>query len=205
MPTSPRPWRSAALFGLMGPFAAAFMNRFGIRKVSAAALLLIPPACSASLAMRQAWQLLLLWGHGRAWHRDDCAGPRCDGRDPLVLRRRGLVVGMLTASNATGQLIFLPMLAQPHRALWLACRDHLRRGRAAAGAACWSLLLMRDRPCESVCLAMANGAERRPRHSNRACWTCCGRRCWRCAMPRGPRCSGCCSPPSSSAGSAPTA
>jgi MFS family permease len=100
------------LFGLMGPFAAAFMNRFGVRRVVTAALLMIAAGILGSLAMREVWQLVLLWG---------VVVGLGTGTTALVLgatvatrwfsARRGLVVGMLTASNATGQLVFLPLLA----------------------------------------------------------------------------------------------
>lgn len=100
------------LFGLMGPFAAAFMNHFGIRRVVATALLLIAGGLLASMAMTEHWHLLLLWG---------VVVGLGTGMTALVLgatvatrwfvQRRGLVVGLLTASNATGQLVFLPLLA----------------------------------------------------------------------------------------------
>ncbi|MBV9289885.1 MAG: MFS transporter, partial [Hyphomicrobiales bacterium] len=51
-----------ALFGLMGPFAAAFINRFGVRAVVAAAELTIACGVLGSLFMTQAWQLVALWG-----------------------------------------------------------------------------------------------------------------------------------------------
>ena len=101
------------LFGLMGPFAAAFMNRFGLRRVVSSALLLISAGILGSLAMTQVWQLVLLWG---------IVVGIGTGMVALVLgatvatrwfaQRRGLVVGMLTASTATGQLVFLPLLAE---------------------------------------------------------------------------------------------
>ena len=50
------------LFGLMGPFAAALMNRFGLRRIVLSALALIASGLLASLAMTQLWQLILLWG-----------------------------------------------------------------------------------------------------------------------------------------------
>src|SRR3984885_9505071 len=50
------------LFGLFGPFAAAFMNRFGVRRVIMVAMVLISAGLLASLAMTQIWQLVLLWG-----------------------------------------------------------------------------------------------------------------------------------------------
>lgn len=100
------------LFGLLGPFAAAFMNHFGVRQVVATALSLIFAGIVASMFMTKVWQLLLLWG---------VVVGVGTGMTALVLgatvatrwfsKRRGLVVGLMTASNATGQLVFLPILA----------------------------------------------------------------------------------------------
>src|SRR6201996_5506016 len=100
------------LFGLMAPFAAALMNRYGLRNVTLAALTVVASALVLSLAMTQVWQLVLLWG---------VVVGIGTGMTALVLgatvaarwfaARRGLVVGILTASVATGQLVFLPLLA----------------------------------------------------------------------------------------------
>lgn len=101
------------LFGLMGPFAAAFMNYFGVRKVIVFAMILISSGFICSLFMKEVWQLLLLWG---------IVVGLGTGLTAMVLaatisarwftRHRGLVVGMLSASSATGQLVFLPLMAQ---------------------------------------------------------------------------------------------
>jgi MFS family permease len=101
------------LFGLFGPFAAAFMNRFGLRRVMISAAALIVTGLIASLAMTQVWQLVLLWGF--------VVGIG-SGLTAIVLaatvatrwftQRRGLVVGLLSASSATGQLVFLPLIAE---------------------------------------------------------------------------------------------
>jgi sugar phosphate permease len=100
------------LFGLMAPFAAALLNRYGLRNVTLAAQLIVVSALVASLAMTQVWQLMLLWG---------VVIGIGTGMTALVLgatiatrwfaARRGLVVGIMTASVATGQLVFLPLLA----------------------------------------------------------------------------------------------
>jgi MFS family permease len=100
------------LYGLFGPFAAAFMNRFGVRRVIIAACALIATGFLASLAMTQVWQLVALWG---------LVAGIGTGLTAMVLaatvatrwfnHRRGLVIGMLAASSATGQLIFLPLIA----------------------------------------------------------------------------------------------
>ncbi|WP_064686430.1 MFS transporter [Rhizobium bangladeshense] len=101
------------LFGVMGPFAAAFMNYFGVRKVIVFALALIGMGFVGSLFMTTLWQLLLLWGIVVGFG---------TGLTAMVLaatvstrwftRHRGLVVGMLSASSATGQLVFLPLMAE---------------------------------------------------------------------------------------------
>jgi sugar phosphate permease len=100
------------LFGLMGPFAAALMNRFGVRRIATTALLIIASGLLLSTRMTQVWQLIVLWGFVIGIG---------TGLTALVLgatvatrwftQRRGLVVGLLTASSATGQLVFLPLLA----------------------------------------------------------------------------------------------
>ena len=99
-----------ALFGLMGPFSAILMERFGLRNVVVSALGLVTAGSLLALGMTQFWQLVLLWGVMLG------VG---SGMTALVLSavvsnrwfetRRGLVVGMLTASSATGQLVFLPV------------------------------------------------------------------------------------------------
>src|SRR5689334_2981408 len=100
------------LFGLMAPFAAALLNRYGLRNVTLTAQLIVVSALVASLGMTEVWQLVALWG---------VVIGIGTGMTALVLgatiatrwftARRGLVVGILTASVATGQLVFLPLLA----------------------------------------------------------------------------------------------
>lgn len=136
------------LFGLLGPFAAAFMNHFGIRQVVTTALGLIMAGIVASFFMREVWQLLLLWGVVIG------AGT---GMTALVLgatvatrwfsKRRGLVIGLMTASGATGQLIFLPILASLTEAYgW---RTALTLAVAIiATAMVLVALLMRDHPAD---------------------------------------------------------
>jgi len=136
------------LFGLMAPFAAALINRFGMRRIALSALLLIAAGLLLSLAMTRVWQLVLLWG---------VVIGLGTGLTALVLgvtvatrwfsTRRGLVTGLLTASSATGQLLFLPLLASVSERLgW----------RPAVAMVCGALALtafavlafMRDRPAD---------------------------------------------------------
>jgi MFS family permease len=102
-----------ALFGLIGPFAASLMDRWGLRRVILCALALLVGSVALSTLMRSQWQLTLLWGI--------CVGSGT-GVTSIVLaavianrwfeKQRGLVLGVLTAANATGQLLFLPLLAR---------------------------------------------------------------------------------------------
>jgi MFS family permease len=94
-----------ALFGLIGPFAASVMDRWGLRRVVLGALALLTVSVALTSVMRTQWQLTLLWGFLVG------SGP---GVTSMVLaaviatrwfeERRGLVVGALSAANATGQL-----------------------------------------------------------------------------------------------------
>ncbi len=101
------------LFGLLGPFAAAMMNMLGLRMVVTIALSLIGSGVLASFFMTELWQLVACWG---------VVVGIGTGMTAMVLgatvaarwftKRRGLVMGLMTASNASGQLLFLPMIAE---------------------------------------------------------------------------------------------
>ena len=100
------------LFGLCGPFAAAFMNRYGVRRVLVVALLLIMSGVGLTPLMRQPWQLDLLWGVVVGMGTGAMAGVLATTvANRWFVARRGLVTGILTAATATGQLAFLPGLA----------------------------------------------------------------------------------------------
>jgi predicted MFS family arabinose efflux permease len=103
------------LFGFSGPFAAALMERFGIRRVVVAALVTVATGSALTTLMRAPWQLYLLWGVVVGLGTGAMATVlAATVANRWFVRRRGLVMGVLTASSATGQLIFLPLLA------WLA-------------------------------------------------------------------------------------
>ena len=100
------------LFGLMAPFAAALIQRYGMRRIVAIALVLIVLGLGLSTVMTELWQLWLYW-----WLLTGLG----TGLTAIVLgatvanrwfsKSRGLVIGILTASSATGQLAFLPLAA----------------------------------------------------------------------------------------------
>ncbi|MFD5855031.1 MFS transporter [Streptomyces chartreusis] len=101
-----------ALYGLTAPFAAALMDRFGIRRVVAAALTLIAVGSGLTYWVTAAWQLLLCWGLLVGLGTGSMAlAFAATVTNRWFTERRGLVTGILTAASASGQLIFLPVLA----------------------------------------------------------------------------------------------
>jgi sugar phosphate permease len=135
-----------ALFGLIGPFAASVMDRWGLRRVILAAVALLAVSVAMTTQMRSEWHLMLLWG---------ILVGTGTGVTSMVLAaivatrwfdaRRGVVLGALSAANATGQLVFLPLLASlaEHRG-WRAAALVV----AAASVVVFVVVLifMRDRP-----------------------------------------------------------
>ena len=101
------------LFGLTAPFAAALMDRLGVRPVLSAALVLIATGSALSVVMTTSWQLVLLWGVLVGVGTGAISmGFVATVSTRWFEERRGLVTGVLTAASATGQLIFLPVVAE---------------------------------------------------------------------------------------------
>jgi MFS family permease len=101
------------LFGLTAPFAAALMDRLGVRPVLSAALVLIATGSALSVFMTASWQLVLLWGVLVGVGTGAISmGFVATVSTRWFEQRRGLVTGVLTAASATGQLIFLPVVAE---------------------------------------------------------------------------------------------
>ena len=135
-----------ALFGLLGPFAAVLMERYGLRRIVCTAMAMMATGLALATRMTQLWQLVALWGVmlGVA-----------SGMTALVLgatvanrwfdQRRGLVLGLLTASSATGQLVFLPLAATliEHFGWRVAIAPAFTMCLVVAGLA---FCLLRDRP-----------------------------------------------------------
>jgi MFS family permease len=131
------------LFGLTAPFAAALMERFGVRAVTSVALALIAAGSGLSVAVTSSWQLVLLWGVLIGLGTGSMALVfAAIVANRWFVRRRGLVMGILTSATATGQLIFLPVLA------WMTERSGWRAASlvvAAAALAVIPLVLLRLR------------------------------------------------------------
>ena len=135
-----------ALFGLIGPFAASVMDRWGLRRVVLGAVVLLAASVALTTRMQNEWHFTLLWG---------VLVGTGTGVTSMVLaaivasrwfdERRGLVLGILSAANATGQLVFLPLLAS-----LVASRGWRAAALLVAGAAAALFALvfffMRDRP-----------------------------------------------------------
>ena len=136
------------LYGLMGPFAGALMQRLGIRRTTLGALALLGLGVALATRVTAPWQLVLVWG---------VIVGSGSGMVALVLgatvvnrwfvARRGLAMGLLTASAATGQLVFLPLLAGViERHGWRAAAIVM------AGAAALAIpivaLFLRERPAD---------------------------------------------------------
>ncbi|WP_416976063.1 MFS transporter, partial [Streptomyces sp. 4F14] len=101
-----------ALYGLTAPFAAALMDRFGIRRVVAVALAVIALGSGLTVWMESAWQLILCWGLLVGLGSGSMAlAFAATVTNRWFTERRGLVTGVLTAASASGQLIFLPLLS----------------------------------------------------------------------------------------------
>src|SRR4051794_19699641 len=101
------------VYGLTAPFAAALMERFGVRRVVAVALALVAAGAAGTLVMGELWQLYVLWGLVVGVGAGSMAlvfGAVVATR--WFVARRGLVTGIFSAASATGQLAFLPLIAQ---------------------------------------------------------------------------------------------
>ncbi|HVH74620.1 MAG TPA: MFS transporter [Stellaceae bacterium] len=149
------------LFGAIGPFAAAAMDRFGARRTMILALAATAAGVALTPAMHQPWQLVMLWGVVVGLATGFVGGYFAAFIAARWFQQRaGLVVGVLTAANAAGQLVFLPTMAE------LATNAGWRvMSFALAGTVVAFLpllaLLMRDRP-EDLGLARY-GEEPRPK------------------------------------------
>jgi sugar phosphate permease len=101
------------LYGLMGPFSAALLEKFGIRRVVTFALALLAVSLSLTPLMTKLWQFQLLWGVVAGLATGTMANVLgVTVTNHWFVKHKGLVIGMLSASAATGQLLFLPLLAK---------------------------------------------------------------------------------------------
>ncbi|WP_314612175.1 MFS transporter [Streptomyces stackebrandtii] len=137
-----------ALYGLTAPFAAALMDRFGIRRVVAVALTIISAGSVLTVWMTAAWQLVLFWGVLVGLGSGSMAlAFAATVTNRWFVARRGLVTGILTAAGASGQLVFLPLLS------WLVEHHGWRPAAVTVSLAALAVvpfvwLLLRDHPAD---------------------------------------------------------
>lgn len=103
---------SLFLYGISGPFMAALLEVIGLKKMMLSAMSTLIVGMTLTFWMSQSWQLIIIWGGIIGLG----ASLFLTVLSPYVanhwfVKRRGLAVGILTASTATGQLILLPVLA----------------------------------------------------------------------------------------------
>lgn len=137
-----------ALYGLTAPFAAALMDRFGIRRVVALALTVIAAGSVATVWMTSSWQLILYWGVLVGLGSGSMAlAFAATVTNRWFVARRGLVTGILTAAGASGQLVFLPLLAwQVEHHGWRPAAVTVSLAALAVVPFVW--LLLRDHPAD---------------------------------------------------------
>lgn len=136
------------LYGLVAPFAAALMEKWGIRRVVAAALLMLAAGMSLSTLVTAPWQLMLTWGLLMGVGAGSLAlvfGAVVAQR--WFVARRGLVTGVFSAASATGQLLFLPTIAALSTNQGWRVASYLLAAIALL-AIPFVLLVLRDRPAD---------------------------------------------------------
>ena len=136
------------LYGLIAPFAAALMQRFGIRAVTVVALFVIGAGAALSVFVATPWQLILTWGVLIGLGTGSMALVfAATITDTWFATRRGLVSGVLTAGSATGQLIFLPVIAAAAEDIgWRGASLVIAGGALAVVPLVW--IFLRNRPSD---------------------------------------------------------
>jgi predicted MFS family arabinose efflux permease len=136
------------LYGLTAPFAAALMERFGLRRVVGAGLVLIAAGAGLSVLAQAAWQLVFTWGVLIGLGTGSMALVfAATVANAWFVKRRGLVMGILTAGGAAGQLVFLPLVAYLVEATsWVVAS--LLIAAAALAVLPLAVALLRDRPAD---------------------------------------------------------
>ncbi|HKN57084.1 MAG TPA: MFS transporter [Amycolatopsis sp.] len=136
------------LYGLFSPFAAALMERFGVRRVAATALFVVALGAGGTVFMTASWQLILCWGVLVGAGTGSMAMSfAATISTRWFVRSRGAVTGILTAAGSTGQLIFLPVIAHE------AAQDGWRTASLVIAIAALAvvpvvLLVVRDHPAD---------------------------------------------------------
>lgn len=100
------------LYGLSGPFMAAFVEKYGLKRMMLISMSMLVVGLAATFVMQTEWQLVLIWGVVIGLGSSlflTVISPTIANR--WFVKKRGLALGILTAATATGQLVLLPILA----------------------------------------------------------------------------------------------
>src|SRR4029079_12505914 len=150
------------LYGCIGPFAAAVMDRFGIRRSVLCALALVGVGVASTSLMKYPWQLILMWGFlvgSGTGFLATVLSATIAAR--WFTARRGLVIGILSGGASTGQLIFLPVMANITAAFGWRTMVF-----AIAAVVCVIVplvaLFMRDRPSDVGLMPYGEAGEPKP-------------------------------------------
>jgi sugar phosphate permease len=150
------------LYGCIGPFAAAIMDRFGLRRSVLCALALLAAGVASTTLMRESWHMILLWGFlvgGGTGFLATVLAATVAAR--WFTARRGLVTGVLSGGAATGQLLFLPVMASVASAYGWRTTVLAIAGVALAVMVPFALL-MRDRPSDIGLMPYGESGEPKP-------------------------------------------
>ncbi|MGW8680967.1 MFS transporter [Streptomyces sp. NPDC055817] len=100
------------VYGASAPFAAALMDRLGMRRVAVGALCLVGAGAGLATTMTAPWQFVLYWGVLVGLGTGAVATTfAATVTERWFVARRGLVTGLLTAASVVGQFVFLPVLS----------------------------------------------------------------------------------------------
>ena len=154
------------LFGLVAPFAAALMERFGIRRVVMTALSVVSAGSAATIFIQKPWHLIALWGVVVGTGTGSMALVfAATVANRWFVARRGLVTGALTAAAATGQLIFLPGLS--HLAMHFGWKSvSITVSLAALSVVPFVYFFLRERPSDLGLLPYGAPADWQPPAKN---------------------------------------
>ncbi|MEI6038153.1 MAG: MFS transporter [Actinomycetes bacterium] len=123
------------VYGLFSPFAAALMERFGIKKVVMIALTVVGSGAFSTIFIQSPWHLIVLWGFVVGSGTGSMALVFAASiANRWFIDRKGVVLGALTAAAATGQLIFLPGLS------WLATHHGWKSVSITVACAAWVMV-----------------------------------------------------------------
>ena len=103
---------SLFLYGVSGPFMAAFVDKYGLKRMMLLSMALLAVGLASTYIMQREWQLVLIWGVVMGLGSGlflTVLSTQIANR--WFVKKRGLALGILTAATATGQLILLPILA----------------------------------------------------------------------------------------------